>query len=178
MHAPNNLFYFLVSTVSLIQPVPTITLLGKTPLLLACQNANLARENYPIIQFLLGKGCDPFSVDKNQNSCIQLLCKAPPYKTNHILAVKKLLEVMEISPEKTKENLNSPSNKCDHVLGIMASNWKETNEEIEILELFVKAGADPHKRCAIESKTLHNTYGAKFIFLTVVYIGIFESSKR
>ena len=129
--------------------------LGKTPLLLACQNANLARENYPIIQFLLEKGCDPFSVDKNQNSCIQLLCKAPPYKTNHILAVKKLLEVMEISPEKTKENLNSPSNKCDHVLGIMASNWKETNEEIEILELFVKAGADPHKRCAIESKTLH-----------------------
>ena len=54
--------------------------------------------------------------------------------------------------EYTKKLLNTPSSKWDDPLGILASNWKDTDEEIEILKLLVDAGADPHKRSSIESK--------------------------
>jgi hypothetical protein len=128
---------------------------GHTPLLMACQNTNLVREKFAIIQFLLGEGSNPFCIDEKSNSCLQYLCITPPYTENHILAVKNLLDKMKTkSPEKTVKNLNSPSKKFDHVLGIMASNWKKTDEEIELLELFVNAGADPHLRCVIENMSL------------------------
>ena len=58
----------------------------------------------------------------------------------------------QISPEETKKLLNSPSNKWNEPLGILASYWKDTNEEIEIFNILVDAGADPHKRSSIESK--------------------------
>jgi len=120
---------------------------GKSPLLLACHTPNL-----PTIEFLLENGCDPFCRDNNMNSCIQQICQARPYKPIHVTAIRKLITRMtQKSPNETKKILNPPTGSP---LGSLASNWNDTDEEIEILKLLVDNGADPYQRSSIKNMPL------------------------
>jgi len=132
---------------------------GKTILSLACDNKY---SNPEIIQYLLEKGCDPFAMDfeESNGTCIQkLLFSTSNYNTNHVCTIEKMIQKMsEISLVKTKEfmNFSTISGHLDHPIGIMASKWNDTKEEIEIMKLLINGGSNP--LLAIESFR-HVEYG-------------------
>ena len=126
---------------------------GKSLLSLACDNKF---TNAEIIEYLLEKGCDPFTLDTNQGNgtCVQKLLLAPIYKSDVVRATEKLIGKMtEISPEETRKFLNLSTLRLDHPIGMMASKWKDTKEEIEIVKMLINAGANPQLRFGIESKS-------------------------
>ena len=127
--------------------------LGKSLLSLACDNKF---TNAEIIEYLLEKGCDPFTLDTNQGNgtCVQKLLLAPIYKSDVVHAIEKLISKMtEISPEETRKFLNLSTLRLDPPIGMMASKWKDTKEEIEILKMLINAGANPQLRFGFESKS-------------------------
>ena len=131
--------------------------LGKSLLSLACDNKF---TNAEIIEYLLEKGCDPFTLDTNKGNgtCVQKLLLAQPgtlvYKSDVVRATEKLINKMtEISPEKTMKFLNLSTLRLDPPIGMMASKWKDTKEEIEILKMLINAGADPQLRFGFGSKS-------------------------
>ena len=126
---------------------------GKSLLSLACDNKF---TNAEIIEYLLEKGCDPFTLDTNQGNgtCVQKLLLAPIYKSDVVRATEKLIGKMtEISPEETRKFLNLSTLRLDHPIGMMASKWKDTKEEIEIVKMLINAGANPQLRFGHESKS-------------------------
>ena len=58
----------------------------------------------------------------------------------------------EISPEDTRKFLNFSTNRLDPPIGMMASKWKDTKEEVEIVKLLINAGANSQLRFGYESK--------------------------
>ena len=131
--------------------------LGKPLLSLACDNKF---TNAEIIDYLLEKGCDPFTLDTNQGNgtCVQKLLLAQPgtliYKSDVVRATEKLISKMtEISPQETMKFLNLSTLKLEPPIGMMASKWKDTKEEIEILKMLINAGADPQLRFGFGSKS-------------------------
>jgi len=128
--------------------------LGKSLLSLACDNKF---TNAEIIEYLLEKGCDPFTLDTNQGNgtCVQKLLLAPIYKSDVVHAIEKLISKMtEISPEETRKFLNLSTLRLDPPIGMMASKWKDTKEEIEILKMLINAGANPQLRFGFENMSL------------------------
>lgn len=127
---------------------------GKSLLSLACDNKF---TNAEIIEYLLEKGCDPFTLDTNQGNgtCVQKLLLAPIYKSDVVRATEKLIGKMtEISPEETRKFLNLSTLRLDHPIGMMASKWKDTKEEIEIVKMLINAGANPQLRFGFENMSL------------------------
>ena len=59
----------------------------------------------------------------------------------------------EISPEETRKFLNLSTLRLDPPIGMMASKWKDSKEEIEILKMLINAGANPQLRFGFESKS-------------------------
>ena len=126
---------------------------GKSLLSLACDNKF---TNAEIIEYLLEKGCDPFTLDTNQGNgtCVQKLLLAPIYTSDVVRATEKLISKMtEISPEETTKFLNLSTLRLDQPIGMMASKWKDTKEEIEIVKMLINAGANPQLRFGFESKS-------------------------
>lgn len=131
--------------------------LGKSLLSLACDNKF---TNAEIIEYLLEKGCDPFTLDTNEGNgtCVQKLLLAQPgtliYKSDVVRATEKLISKMtEISPQETMKFLNLSTLRLEPPIGMMASKWKDTKEEIEILKILINAGADPQLRFGFGSKS-------------------------
>jgi len=128
--------------------------LGKSLLSLACDNKF---TNAEIIEYLLEKGCDPFTLDTNQGNgtCVQKLLLAPIYKSDVVRAIEKLISKMtEISPEETRKFLNLSTLRLEPPIGMMASKWKDTKEEIEIVKMLINAGANPQLRFGYENMSL------------------------
>jgi ankyrin repeat protein len=125
---------------------------GKSLLSLACDN-NFT--NAEIIEYLLEEGCDPFTLDTNQGNgtCVQKILFPSVYKPDIVRATGKLISKMtEISPEDTRKFLNLSTNRLDPPIGMMASKWKDTKEEVEIVKLLINAGANSQLRFGYESK--------------------------
>jgi hypothetical protein len=85
---------------------------------------------------------------------VQKLLLAPIYKSDVVRAIEKLIRKMtEISPEETRKFLNLSTLRLDPPIGMMASKWKDSKEEIEILKMLINAGANPQLRFGFESKS-------------------------
>ena len=96
----------------------------------------------------------------------------------------------EISPEETRKFLNLSTLRLDPPIGMMASKWKDTKEETEILKMLINAGANPQLRFGFESKSsiMYHTKreqnmqlfmgSLRFLYKNVTLIYLFPNCKR